>query len=285
MKEAASKRGKSLEDLSSKTIGKAVLMESLSANPTKFSLAIGAVSALAGCLFGFSFPLLLAALGGAVIGSGSWVYHYLILGDSLKLEHIRQMQARFREETEKRRAEVCGKLCACRDIKGADGFVEQALAQFEHVQESLEGFHKVLGMKLDKGELTFSTFLVPGELVAYSAIDNLEQIVVIMESIRSIDMAYLENRLANLARTKEKSPVDLAEEQTLKDRQNIYSKQIHRARILLAQNEEGITALENTTSKMSEMDTQERFSELGLPEALAELKKIAERSQIFKKGG
>lgn len=278
-------KDKSLKSLSAKAISKAVIAEGFSANSTKFPLAVGGLGFLACLLFGPSLPLVLAAIGGGLVGGGSLFYNCLIKGDDLKLEYIRQIQAKIREESEKRRKEIEKLLHDCQDISGADSFIEQAIAQYEHIQESLEGFLKVLEMKLDKGELTFSTFVGPGELVANSVLDNLEEIVVTLESIRSIDVGYIKTRLSKLSRTKEKTPEDLAEEQAFKERQNIYEKQIQRVRALLVQNEEGITVLETSTTKIGQMNTQERFSELSLKESLAELQKIAERSQLYNKGG
>lgn len=278
-------RGSPFEKLSTKAVGKAVLTKSFSATTTKFPLAICGVSILACFLFGPSLPFILAAIGGGTIGTGSWFFNYLIKGDYLKLGYIREMQAKIREESEKRQEMIYKKLRDCQNIAGADGFVEQAMTQYEHIQETLSGFLKVLEMKLDKGELTFSTFVGPGELVANSVLDNLEEIVVALESIRSIDVEYIKTRLLKLSRTKEKTPEDLAEEQAFKERQNIYGKQIQRVRALLAQNEEGITVLEASTTKIGQMDTRERFSELSLKESLAELQKIAERSKLFNKGG
>lgn len=267
--------------LNKKAIGQARMVESISHNLTKFPLAVGGLGLFGVVVFGSSFPLLCVAAGGMVVGVSSWVVNYFIRGDELSMQYIRAIQSQIREANENKKRAVKPQLEACRDVAGAEEFVDRALLQFDHVEGSFDSLMTVLERKLSVSELTFGVFAGPAEQVANGVLDNFGMIVTRLEGVRSIDLEHLTGRLAELKKIRKPDDLDIKEIKTLTDRDEIYRDVMRKVDELLVQNEEAITALELSTRQIGEMNTQERFSAVAANEAAEELRKVAQRAQIY----
>ena len=80
--------------------------------------------------------------------------------------------------------------------------MSQAISQFQDVQEKIVNFRDVLGKKLSPQEMTFSRYMGSAEQVYLSVLDNLDKMATILESISTIDVSYIEDRLQALKKLK-----------------------------------------------------------------------------------
>jgi len=268
-------------DFSEGAVNKVLLKETITHPTTLYPLAVGALGTFGCLLFGPLAPLLLAAIGGAAVGTSAWVVNFFLRGDKLTDEYISKLRKMMAEESEQRRQHLRVELEQCDDIIGANEIVEQAVSQFDNVTNSFNGLCDILEQKLHAGELTFGRFFGSANSVALSVFDNLREIVTNLEGIRSIDVAFLDRRMKQLKRTKELSSLDSEELKTLEERSSVREQQLTESRELLVKNEEGITTLEKSTTQIGDMKTGESYSSVDLKTAMEDLKEIAGRSKRY----
>ena len=90
-------------DFSEGAVNKAILKETITHPTALYPLAIGALGAFGCVLFGPLAPLLIAAIGGAAVGTSAWVVNFFLRGDKLTDEYIGKLRRIMTEESEQRR--------------------------------------------------------------------------------------------------------------------------------------------------------------------------------------
>ena len=268
-------------DFSETTVGAEVLKKTVTHPATVYPLALGALGVLGCALFGPVGLPLAVAIGGFAVGSGSWVVNFFFRGDQLTDELIADMRKAMAEANEQKRLNLRDDLETCRDIAGADEIVEQAIRQFDTVGAAFDGLLNVLSMKLNEGELTFGRFLGSANSVDHSVLDNLQNIIIYLNGIRSIDVSYIESRLRSLQKMKARSETEEVEMKALQERMKIRDDQIKKIREMLTANEQAITIIESSTAKIGEMKTGETYSNVDIDTAMQELKEIAGRASAY----
>ncbi|MEK7159108.1 MAG: hypothetical protein AAB766_01250 [Patescibacteria group bacterium] len=268
-------------DFSEGAVNKAILKKTVTSPTTMYPLAIGALGVFGCVLFGPAVPFLLAAIAGGAVGVGAWVVNFFIRGDALTSEHISDLRKLMAAESEQRRLHLRVELADCADIVGANEIIEQAISQFDNVTNSFNGLCDILEQKLNAGELTFGRFFGSANSVALSIFDNLRGIVINFESIRSIDVDFLERKISQLKRKKIFTDLETAELKTLEERSAIRERELNESRELLVKNEEAITVLEKSTAQIGDMKTGATYSSVDLETAMNDLKEIAGRSNKY----
>lgn len=268
-------------DFSEGAVNTAILKKTVTHPTTMYPLAIGALGVFGCLLFGPAAPFMLAAIGGGAVGVGAWVVNFFIRGEALTDEHIKDLRKAMSEESEQRRLHLRVEIAQCNDVVGANEIIDQALSQFDNVTVSFNGLCDILERKLQSGELTFGRFFSSANGVALSIFDNLRGIVINLESIRSIDVEFLERKLSQFKRKKIMTALETAELKTLEERSAIRERELNESRELLVKNEEAITVLERSTAQIGNMKTDETYSTVDLETAMSDLKEIAGRANKY----
>ncbi len=141
---------------------------------------------------------------------------------------------------------------------------------------------KVLDRRLDRGELTYSRYQSTSDQVYQSALDNLHEVAVANDSVRSIDTGYIRRRLAELDGDGGDSESTRRERETLGKRAELRDDQVARIERLLAQNEAALTTLDRTTSALADVPAGQRPEEAD--EAMAALEDLADRARMYTLG-
>ncbi len=151
--------------------------------------------------------------------------------------------------------------------------------QFHDIQKKIENFREVLGKKLNSEEMTFSRYIGSAEQVYLSVLDNLEKISTILESISTIDVSYIDERLQALKKLKSPAEADGEERKTLLERQKLRDDRLQEVNELLTENEQAMTELEKATVSLVSI-TKSRAS-VDMETARKQLEELALRAHQY----
>jgi len=153
----------------------------------------------------------------------------------------------------------------------------QGVAQLRHLQDKIRTFEGVLQRRLQAGELTYGRYLAIAEQVYLSALDNLHEIAVTLQSASGIDADYIRSRLDELRETA--SPTEDHERAVtaLSERNTLLQTQHQRVVQLLAQNESAMTVLDKTAAALAQTKIGRGEAKMDAEAAMKELERLAGR--------
>lgn len=189
---------------------------------------------------------------GAAVGTIAWARNYFGKRDT----YLQQYHERLHEQFEVARKERLKNLQT--SLKTGGNQCEQGREQVDQLDESFQNIKEILTRKLFKGELMYSRYLGTAEQVYLSGLKNLEKIISIMMSIRGIDISELIHDIEELTPKQSTSKPTVAQQRkltTLKERKKLYDDAQSEIDVLLAQNEEAITGLSQTSASIAHLDT------------------------------
>jgi hypothetical protein len=166
-------------------------------------------------------------------------------------------------------------VAALREDFEALGFTE-GVEQLRMLEEKYRNLAEVLGLRLQSGELTHRRYLGTAERVYLAAIENLQDVAILMRSISTIDPAALALRLKDLKQRRD-FPVPEAI-QAIEDRRRLYEEQRRRIATLLAQTEAAMTALDRTSAALAGSRTGKGLTEVAIEDAMRDLAELAGRA-------
>jgi hypothetical protein len=155
----------------------------------------------------------------------------------------------------------------------------QPAEQLTALQQKRQSLVNVLERRLDAGELTYSRYLATSQQVFNSVLDNLHEVAVAHESIRTIDEAYIDRRLAELTSDHSDDVAVARERATLEQRRELQTTQRRKIAQLLAQNEAALTALNRTTTALADVPIGKRPEDAEA--AMAALEELADRAAKY----
>jgi len=155
----------------------------------------------------------------------------------------------------------------------------QPAEQLAALQQKRDSLVKVLGRRLDAGELTYSRYLATSQQVYGSVLHNLQEVAVAYESISTIDEGYIDRRLLELGTDDSDDQSGERERATLESRRDLRNSQRRRIAQLLAQNESALTALNRTTTALADVPIGKRPEDADA--ALAALEELADRAAQY----
>jgi hypothetical protein len=267
-----------LQDFSQAAIQRQIIRQGLSHWLTLYPPALGLPLGFAAYLF--NTPLLyLGLLGGLTVGLGSAIVNIFFRGDALSASYLQQLA----EGTQAQKAQTLEglrrSLQQAQRIAGAESSAEQGLEQFERMRVKFDKLGALLVTKFSQGELSYGRFLGAAEQVYLGSLDTLQRIIVLLESVGGIDLAYIDKRLASIEGLT--SAADCKEREALVRRQRLRSEQLARIDELLAGNEEALTALEETMVAVAAMSTNTALAKGDFETAIEQLQQVAARAQHF----
>ena len=269
----------SIEDFSKTAITKAVLKTTLQHPLSLYCSGVGLLGWLALGVLGASTPAVLAAIGGTTIGFGSWIVNFFLRGDTLTQNYIENLQQEM-EAYQQRVTQSLGKdLEKWKRLPDAEDYVLQGTSQFHDIQEKIVNFRDVLGKKLNPREVTFSRYLGSAEQVYLSVLDNLDKMATILESISTIDVSYIEERLQALKKLKTLTKADEEERKTLLERRALRDDKLQEVNVLLTENEQAMTDIEKATVSLVSI-TRGRAT-VDMETARKQLEELASRAHQY----
>ncbi|MEP1122459.1 MAG: hypothetical protein ABJH68_01045 [Ilumatobacter sp.] len=155
----------------------------------------------------------------------------------------------------------------------------QPLEQLIALGQKRAALIKVLDRRLDRTELTYSRYVSTSEQVYRSALDNLREVAVAIDSVGSIDTGYIKRRLAELDRSGAQTESAVRERESLAQRTQLRDDQMARIERLLAQNEVALTTLDRTTSALADVPVGQRPEDVDA--AMAALADLADRARLL----
>ena len=265
-----------LEDFSGRAVKKAVQAESLFHPVSLYSSSLGLLSGLGWYLFDMS--MLGAGMAGLLcLGAGTAVVNMFFRRDIIARQYLDRLSARFAKERAGLLQTISTDLEKCSHIKGAEQYGRQAQQQSVFIKEKYDKFRTMLDQKLKRGELTYARFLGAAEQVYLGGLDTLRQVVVLLESVSTIDPDYIAKRLAELERVADPDPADEREYATLKKRLGLMEQQLKQVNSLLTDNEESMTIMSQSIATVAQMRTGGDLASMDMETAMENLQEIASR--------
>ena len=132
---------------------------------------------------------------------------------------------------------------------------EQALSQLNRLSAKRDNLAEVLKRRMDAGELTYGRYLGSAEKVYQAAMGNLGEVAVALRSVSTIDVDYIDSRLATLGGSTAQGGNDSAkrESDTLAERKVMHRQKHDRVASLLAQNESAMTVIDKTATALADV--------------------------------
>ncbi len=124
------------------------------------------------------------------------------------------------------------------------------LKQLEAVTQKRDNLAAILLRRMDAGEMTYARYLATTEQVYRATLDNLHEVAIAVKSISAIDDEYIDGRLGELGSAD--SEAAARERESLTGRRNLGVRQRARIAELLAQNEAGMTAIDETAGALAD---------------------------------
>jgi hypothetical protein len=203
-----------------------------------------------------------------VIGAGAVaiVVWPLTLSATGTLEQLQYQAPKLPEFSESELERLTSDLEALHDPRPA--------YQLQSITEKRDNLIDILDTRLQPGELTHSRYESTAQQVYLAVISNLREVAIAEKSISAIEPEYIDSRLDDLKDADDTESE--AEIRSLQDRRSLASTQEAKVTDLLAQNEQAMTLLDQTSTALANapIGTAPQDAEA----AMAELKHLAERA-------
>jgi hypothetical protein len=186
----------------------------------------------------------------------------------------KQLHDLFEKQKEERKAKLI------ENLRHSEVECEEGLTQVKQFDTKFGKIQRVLLRKLNEGELTYSRYLGSAEDVYSSGLKNLEQVVTLRFSMDDKNIDSDRETVRRLTR-KKNSATGLTDAESRKlaaaeESVRIYDRSAHDVEDLLAQNEEGLTALDKASAAIAKIDAGGEASALEF--ALTDLMQLATRA-------
>lgn len=123
--------------------------------------------------------------------------------------------------------------------------------QLRAIQEKRDNLTEVLNRRLDEGELTYARYLTTAQQVYLSAVENLREVAIALQSISAIDEDYIDTRLEALSEGVNGEAAE-RERSSLEGRKALRRSQEDKVAELLGQNESAMTAMDRTATALAD---------------------------------
>ncbi len=268
-------------DFSKESTQKALLRDTLQHPMTLGFAALGILGGATQLILGTGMVGLLTGIGGLSLASISWLVNFHFRRNRFTDRYIKQLKARLQEQSSKAIQTIQTELQSMQGEPDLKDFCQQGAQQFAMSQEKFDTLKHILSNKLDQSEMTYSRYLGTAEQVHMAILDNLLKAVFAMQSIRSADIDYIQQRLNALSQLPKLDEADRKEEFTLRERFTMRQKQANLVNELLTVNEEAMTSLDKTTMAIAQLDTTEKRAKVKLEDAMKELRELADRVDSY----
>ncbi|MFH0784929.1 MAG: hypothetical protein V2B20_23655 [Pseudomonadota bacterium] len=270
----------SLDDYSGESISQAVRRESFLHPMVLYPTAIGMLSGLAAMIY--NLPLLFVGMGGLLaVGAGTSVINYFFREKSITGKYLEKLSQKLRKEREQLLVTLSSDLESAAKVHGAEQYGRQGLEQFALIEKKYQLLHELLQKKFKVGELTYGSFLGAAEQVRLGVLDNLLKIVTLIQSAKTIDPEYIAARIQNVQFLKKVTEADEREWKALQKQLELRENQLEQVNVLITENEESMTAIDQTIAAIAEVQTGKGLAEVDVQSAISYLQEVAGRTKLF----
>ncbi len=252
---------------------RAVLSNTAGHPLTVYPTVLAVLGVLAAALFGFTMPLVVGASGLACVGLAGWIVNYFARRDRFASRYLRRAHEALERETRRKLQNLEAEL---RELD-----LQQGVVQLARFKEKLDTLTTLLKRKLDESELTYGRYLGMAEQVYLAAVDNLHEAALAARTARSIDLRYVEQRLAVLEKEDATAPDVAGELEALRGRREIHAEQSARVSELLSRNEAAMTQLDRTSAAIAAVRTAPGHASMDFETAMSELARLAKRAHKY----
>ena len=266
-----------VESYSKESISRAVRSETFLHPLSLYPVSLGIVSGLGAFLF--NAPLFFTITGAFIALAGSTaLVNFFFREQAIARRYLDALTAEFAAHRQKTLKNLNRELAEAAQLPELRGHGVQGHEQMQRISKKYDHLRELLDRKLQKNELTYGRFLGAAEQVQLSVLDNLIHISALLGSIGSIDLAYIKQRQQDLRSLDTISDADKREFQTLKKRASLRQSQLGQVNQLLTENEESMTAMDETIAAVVAMRTGDKLASVDLETAMSHLRDlIAER--------
>lgn len=269
-----------IDDYSADSISRAVRNESFLHPLVLYPTAIGMLSGLAAVLY--NVPMLFLGMGGLLaVGAGTSVINYFFREKAITGKYLGKLSEKLRQQREQMLTTLGSDLEAAAKVRGAEQYGRQGHEQFALIEKKYQRLRELLQKKFQVGEVTYGSFLGAAEQVYLSVLDNLLKIVALIQSAETIDPVYIAERIKDVQSLKKVTEADEREWQALQQQLELRDKQLDQVNTLITENEESMTAMDQTIAAIAEVQTGKGLAEVDIHSAIARLQEIAGRAKLF----
>lgn len=271
-----------LADFSASATTKAVRKAARNNPMTTYPVVGGLLGGLVMLLFGASPVPLVVTIVCGLVGGGSWALNRFARSGALAAQYVKHLQgqlARHRESLLEELEKDLKEYSTC--CAGMERYGEQGAEQFSQIKEKYDNLVGILERKLEPGELTYARYLGTAEQVYLAVLDNLRDAATLLQSVRTVDTAYIEERLVVLNKLERLSPSDKEEKETLASRRKLYEEQLEEVRTLLGKNEQAMTVIDATTVAIARIHTVRGEATVDMEAARVALAALAARAGTY----
>lgn len=257
-------------DLSRAAVSRAVLSATLQQPQVLYPGLVGVLGIAASAAFGPDWMFLVPAIAGTLISAGAWALDYFLRRDRHANRYLQAVRAALGDRREQAARELQRELD---ELGHAEG-----LSQLSRLREKYQAFAELLGKKMSPSEITYGRYLGMAEQVYLAGLDNLQRIAHTLDSIETIDNAYVERRLGELQALPNPGATQRAELEALQDRLVLRRNQLDKVSAWQAQNEQAMTRMDQTMAAIAAMTTVQGHAGTDLETAMKELQALAARA-------
>ena len=250
---------------------------------TSYPLILGIMSGGAAIILEPAFFLIsvMIGIGGTVIGLGNAFYTSQYRANRIKQYYLQSLKEEIARQKEERLKNLEQELeCCGSHISGCQRVSRQGHAQFLKGKEKLENILDLLNKRLNPYELTALEF--EGNVVQVYAclLDNLRTMVILLQSVSTIDKEEIKRRLNELEHMTHRSSLDDREIRTLQEQLELREQKFAEVADLLIENEEALTGLDQTATTIADLDTGRREARTTMEEARQDLMDFVQRTAV-----
>ncbi len=262
-----------LEAFSQRAISKAVRGRVFQSPAFLYPSAAGLLAFMSMAVVEIS-PLLIGVAAGSLgVGALGLAWMFLFRRDLISRDYLGQMH----EVMNSRRQLLLKELSArMQELDFAQGTV-----QLGSLQDKFTNFVGILNQTLSPEEITYGRYLGIAEQVYLSSLDNLEQAIGALTSIRTINPQHIEDRIQGIHADGIVTDTEEIEQDSLNQRKDLYDKQLERVAALVAQNEQAMTKLDFTAAAIADIKTQSGQASMDMESAMEELQTLIEKAPKY----
>jgi hypothetical protein len=264
----------SSSDFTQKAINKALMNYSFGHWGFRYSIPIILGALAFGLFFGFSYTLYLCIL--AIIGFSAFslIRNLFFRSDTFRKKYLDNLLAKLAEVAEKKLFNLKDDLVKYKHAHGA-----KQLDQFKNKFDTLI---EILKSKFDSSQLTYNRYYSIAQEVYLAGIDNLNDIVIALKAMKSIDLKYIETRRAELNKKDPSNKAVQKEMDALQRSKQSFQLQEEKINQLVAENEAALTQIDEATVAISEISkSTNKEAQTDMENSMIALAELANRTKLY----
>jgi hypothetical protein len=262
------------KDFTQTAIKKALLGTALEHWSFRYSLPALAGTGIVGALFGFSYPVFLVMLGIFGSSAAGFVVNTLFKGPKFETQYVNYLHRLIDEHTAEKRKNLKEHLNTFGE--------KRAVLQLDQFDKKFEVLVEVLNQKFETTQLTYQRYYGIAKEVYLSGIDNLNNIVISIKTMKSIDLDYINFSLSEIEKKDKNNMAVKKELDALLRSKESYSNLQDKIENILAENETALTQIEQTTIAISEITrSKNNEAQTDMENSMKALEEMALRSTYY----